>query len=69
MIFFEIIQGWFSSSTTPVEVLPNDATQQQTIDQTTIVRIMTEPPTHTLFDGVEQNTVFDDANKPTLFEV
>ena len=69
MIFFEIIQGWFASSATLVEVAPNDATQSQTIQQAIVVRIMTEPPTHTLFDGVEQNTIFDDANKPTLFEV
>ena len=78
MIFFEIVQGWFSSAATPVEVAPNDATQQQTIDQTTIVRISLEAPRHTLrdemaqitlFDDMPQNTAFDELNKPTLFEV
>ena len=78
MIFFEIVKGWFSSSATPVDVAPNDATQSQTIQPATIVRISLEAPRHTLrdemaqntlFDDMPQNTAFDELNKPTLFEV
>jgi len=68
MIFFEIVKGWFSSTTVATDVPTDDATQQHTIENVTVVRLFSEQPKRTLFDGVFQNTAFDELEKNTAFD-
>jgi len=70
MIFFEIVKGWFSSTTTAstINVSVDDATQQHTIENVTVVRLFSEQPKRTLFDEFFQNTAFDELEKTTAFD-